>query len=177
MDNQEIAQKIDLLTRMFSTFAQQAGYEFDAEGNATRVRKVATVPAIIEKSKKFNFKQALIDSGACPNESQLFMDARAKKKAVNSEQAYKMFTGGLGRYTVAQAVTLCADNQWKGFKVEWAENLQPEQKKRYSFMELAAGDHVQPIIDKYQQPQIAAPANAIDEFALAYQQHGIKRLS
>jgi hypothetical protein len=94
------------------------------------------------KAKRFNFKQELINLGANADDAQLFMDVRKQKKAVNSEQAFKMFVDGLGHFTVAQAVSICAGEQWKGFKVSWANNLNPEQKKRYSFMEMARGEHL-----------------------------------
>lgn len=160
------------LDRKFTTFAQQAGYEFDAEGNAKRVGKpVAVVSA---KPKRFNFKQALIDAGACPDESQLFMDARAKKKAVNSEQAYKMFLSSLGNYSVAQAVKICAGEQWKGFKVDWAERLQPEQKKRYGFMELARGDHLPALQAKQANSSMAIGHNPMVSPEFAALEAGIR---
>ena len=160
--NEQIKQLFEMiltLDRKFTTFANQAGYEFDDEGNATRVAKPAGVVAV--KSKRFNFKQALIDGGACPDSAQLFMDARAKKKAVNSEQAYKMFLASLGDYSIPQAVEICAGEQWKGFKVSWAENLNPEIKKRYSFMELAQGVHT----ESMPVNRIAAPPSYVAEFA------------
>lgn len=143
MDSKDVYDLMIKIDRKFTTFANAAGYEFDEEGNATRVAKpVAVVSA---KPKRFNFKQSLIDAGACPDDAQLFMDVRTKKKAVNTEQAYNRFIGTLGGYTVAQAVEIAAGEQWKGFKVDWVNNMRPEQKKRYSFMELARGDHLRSI--------------------------------
>jgi len=167
--SEQISQLFEMiltLDRKFTTFAQAAGYEFDEIGNSTRVSKPVSVVAEKPKSKRFNFKQALIDAGACPDEAQLFMDARAKKKAVNSEQAYKMFISSLGNYSVYQAVKICAGEQWKGFKVSWAENLNPEQKKRYSFMELAQGSHVDQVAANnpqliQSQPNYAAQFDAL----------------
>ena len=150
----QIFEMILTLDRKFTTFAHAAGYEFDEFGNATRVSKPVGVATV--KPKRFNFKQALIDDGACPDESQLFMDARSKKKAVNSEQAYKMFLSSLGGYSVANAVSICAGEQWKGFKVSWAENLNPAQKKRYSFSELASGDHCKGLAAKKTETQLLA---------------------
>jgi len=124
------------------------------EGNEKVVAKVKQESR--PKAKRFNFKQELINLGANPDDAQLYMDVRKQKKAVNSEQAFKMFVDGLGHFTVAQAVSICAGEQWKGFKVQWANNLNPEQKKRYSFMEMSRGDHLESI------PQAKQLNNDID---------------
>ncbi len=124
------------------------------EGNEKVVAKVKQEAK--PKAKRFNFKQELINLGANPDDAQLYMDVRKQKKAVNSEQAFKMFVDGLGHFTVAQAVSICAGEQWKGFKVQWANNLNPEQKKRYSFMEMSRGDHLESI------PQAKQLNNDID---------------
>ena len=118
------------------------------------------------KAKRFNFKQALIDAGASEDHSALYMDVRKQKKAVNTEQAFNMFIGSLGNYTVKQAVEICATEQWRGFKPQWVERLEPEKKKRYSFFELAQGEHRASIT--VQQPAIAS---SIDKFAEAERQH------
>jgi len=126
--------------------------QFEANEKAVAKVKQEAKP----KARRFNFKQELINLGANADDAQLYMDVRKQKKAVNSEQAFKMFVDGLGHFTVAQAVSICAGEQWKGFKVSWANNLNPEQKKRYSFMEMARGDHLESI------PQPKQLTNDID---------------
>lgn len=117
--------------------------------------------------KRFNFKQALIDEGVNPDHATLWMDVRKAKKAVNSIEAFIQFKGNLGTYALPQAVEVCANEQWKGFKVSWMENLEPEKKKRYSFMDLAAGQHLESMPN---QTALSAPSY-IDEFAALEHQH------
>jgi len=172
----QLFEMILTLDRKFTTFAQAAGYEFDEIGNAKRVSKPASVPAIVDKpkAKRFNFKQSLIDAGACPEDAELYVDVRKKKKAVNSELAYKQFIGSLGCYTVQQAVKICAGEQWKGFKVEWAENLKPDIKKRYSIFELASGAHVEQVAANNPQLVQSVPNYAAQFDALRLEDNGAK---
>lgn len=186
MTNKDIGQKIDLLTRMFSTFAQQAGYEFDAEGNATRVGKPSGLPVVKEKAKRDPVKMGDYDLSTWPSlpDEQLFNDWRAAKKRnkgsvtqstmnkVGGELA-KAVTNG---FNVNDCLATAESSGWRGFESDWMKKADTKVVRR-SFMALARGDHLQGL-SQTNQPQIAqAPANAIDAFALEYEKGKSKRLS
>jgi len=139
------------------TYLVEMGIAAHLNSNVEKQKEVKTVASVKPaKWGKAKFAAALIELGANPDDVGLFMDVRAAKKAVNTEAALKQYVGSLGDYTVQQAVAICAGEQWKGFKPKWAENLAPEQKQRYSFMELAQGKHLETI------PNAPAQSQAID---------------
>lgn len=182
MDNQSIYDFMVVLDRKFTTFAQQAGYEFDAEGNATR-KGGAIVPKKQAKPRD-PVKMAEYDLSSWPAfpDEQLFDDWRAAKKRNKgsvTQTTMKKVGGELCKaaangFSVNDCLATAESSGWRGFESDWMKK--PDTKvKRHSFMELAAGDHLPAIEAKYSQPQIAAPVNAIDQFALEYAQH--KRLT
>jgi len=83
----------------------------------------------------FNFKQNLFLGGADYDDIDNWMAVRKKKKAVNSERAYKTFLAEVRKagITVREAVKICSAKQWKGFEASWLANEQ--QKKPDGFID------------------------------------------
>lgn len=176
MDNDAIEAKIDLLTRMFSTFAQQAGYEFDEMGNATRVAKPAGVPAVVKKKSSGKFEKPDCD------EVFLYM---ANEKGVIAQvaqaesQKFIDYFDSIGWVVGGSKKPM---KSWKSAVSGWltrkAEEIQKETK-RYSFKQLAQGEHLTETAKSFNGvPAIESSDNrvisnqsAMSSFALLEQQH------
>lgn len=169
MDNEAIFNMITLLDRKFTTFAQQAGYDFDLEGNATRVGKPSQVAVVADKAVSGRFKPPALEEVAAYfcNDKQL---ANWQTEAEKFIDFYECKGWKVGKNKMSK---------WKSAASNWAKRVAEDAKekainapaKRYSFMELASGEYRKDMEAKYSQPQIAAPTNAIDAFALEYEQH------
>lgn len=80
---------------------------------------VPTVPV-------FNFKKSMIDLGFYPELVDEWLLVRKQKKATNSETSFKMFMNEvlkLPNMDRNEILRVCVGNSWKGFKVEWLNNL------------------------------------------------------
>ncbi len=169
MDNKDIYDFMVRLDRKFTTFAQQAGYEFDLEGNATRVAKPSQVPVVSEKKQAGKFKRPDVNEVCDYMIEKNIVDpvARAEsQKFIDYFESVGWIVGG-GKKPM---------KSWKSAVSTWLTRKSEEIKKeskRYSFKQLADGEHLQPELQSIQpvQPKIAAPVNAIDQFALEYAQH------
>lgn len=66
-----------------------------------------------------------------------FMLVRKKKKAVDSETAWNGFVREVDKagLTIQQAVTICIERDWKGFKAEWIAN--DKQHGKEDFFQMA----------------------------------------
>ena len=78
-----------------------------------------------ENEPKFNFKKSLLDLGVPPEYVDEWLLIRKSKKAVNTEMALKVLTDEANKagIMVADAVRMCCENQWRGFKAEYYANL------------------------------------------------------
>lgn len=81
-----------------------------------------------ESNKKFtkkDFKAELISLGAEEKIVNDWMQVRSEKKAVNTETALNTFLNECKKnnFPVGEAVRICAEKSWKGFKFEWLKNL------------------------------------------------------
>lgn len=96
--------------------------------NNNQNKEVAIAPV-------FNFKCALLEFGANPSDLDNWMAIRKKKKAINSEQALKVFLTEVkkARISVHDAVKKCSEKQWKGFEASWIAKEQ--QQKQEGFIE------------------------------------------
>ena len=77
-----------------------------------------------ETEPKFNFKKSLLDLGVPPEYVDEWLLIRKSKKAVNTEMALKVLTDESNKagIMVADAVRMCCENQWRGFKAEYYYN-------------------------------------------------------
>ena len=174
MDNKDIFNMITLLDRKFTTFAQQAGYEFDLEGNATRVGKPSQVAekAVAGRFKPptanevaLHFKDKGLNPSHALTEAEKFVDFYASKGWKVGKEKMKL---------------------WKSAASNWARRSSEDAQekavnkpaKRRSFEELARGDHLEDLNSKRQaiaaqsgDQRVIANVSAEDEFAKLEQQY------
>lgn len=90
--------------------------------------------SIIPKEKKeqtAEFREALINLGVDTDIADEFMLIRKKKKAINTKHAFEMMLAEANKagITLAEAVKICVDNQWKGFKAEYLQGLRERNSR------------------------------------------------
>lgn len=79
--------------------------------------------AAIAKTKKFDFKSELLKFGVDENYLNDWMSLRRKNQW--TESVFKLFISEVQKtkITVNEAVKICAENSWKGFRKSYYENL------------------------------------------------------
>lgn len=89
-----------------------------------------------DAQKKFNFKQALLDEGLSEDLVDEWLLIRRQKKAINSKGAYDVLVRECAKanITIAQAVIICCERQWKGFMAEYLQGLNSKGEKAPVFM-------------------------------------------
>ena len=113
-------------TKKFATAKTQANSE-----NEIVIENENTIENIKKKvDKKFNFKNSLIESGFNSDLVNEWCSIREKKKAVNSEKAFKDFLTevektGIEKNVILEYIT-DGSRQWKGFKATWYLKDQPQ---------------------------------------------------
>lgn len=87
-------------------------------------------PQSVNFNKK-DFRKILSDLGADKIHIDDWFKAREKRKAVFSETALRNFLGECEKnnYPVSEAVKICAENSWSGFKYEWIQKKGNEKGK------------------------------------------------
>lgn len=91
------------------------------------------VNVINKKSKlkftKTNFKKELLDLGVDENHLEDWLRVRTAKKCVFTKTALNSFLLECKKnnFSIPDAVRICAENSWAGFKVEWFNNLKNNQ--------------------------------------------------
>lgn len=90
--------------------------------------------SIIPKEKKeqtAEFREALINLGVDTDIADELMLIRKKKKAINTKHAFEMMLAEANKagITLAEAVKICVDNQWKGFKAEYLQGLRERNSR------------------------------------------------
>ena len=89
---------------------------------------------VIQKEKKeqtAEFREALINFGVETDIADELMLIRKKKKAINTKHAFEMMLAEANKagITLAEAVKICVDNQWKGFKAEYMQGLRERNNR------------------------------------------------
>ena len=89
---------------------------------------------VIQKEKKeqtAEFREALINLGVETDIADELMLIRKKKKAINTKHAFEMMLAEANKagITLAEAVKICVDNQWKGFKAEYLQGLRERNNR------------------------------------------------
>jgi len=81
-------------------------------------------PPINIPPKKFNFKETLLSLGVAECYINDWLIVRKNKKASNTESALKRFITECNKanISVPEAVQMCAENSWQGFKAEYLNN-------------------------------------------------------
>lgn len=92
--------------------------EIDIENESDNVNK---------KDKKFDFKKSLVAYGFSEEDVTEWLAIRLKKKAINSERAYKQFIEQVEKTKAdkQKIMKLILDKQWKGYESTWYE--EPKQ--------------------------------------------------
>lgn len=81
-------------------------------------------PPINIPPKKFNFKETLLSLGVAECYINDWLIVRKNKRASNTESALKRFITECNKanISVPEAVQMCAENSWQGFKAEYLNN-------------------------------------------------------
>ena len=93
-----------------------------------------------KKEVKFDFKKSLM---SLVNDESLvkdYMDIRRKNKLPNSERAFNGLKNQIDKshLTYHQAINLCAEKGWKGFKAEWVTNQPVQQATQHNLNDIAS---------------------------------------
>ena len=78
-----------------------------------------------EKKEKFDFRKILIENFNCKEQYVSdWLEVRKNKRASNTETALKNFINECQKnnFPVCEAVKICAEKSWQGFKYKWLEN-------------------------------------------------------
>lgn len=75
------------------------------------------------QTAKFNFKESLIELGVNSTIASDFLKVRSKKKATNTQTAFKGLTAQIVKsgMTPNEAITLSVEKSWAGFNSEWVD--------------------------------------------------------
>jgi hypothetical protein len=76
-------------------------------------------------SEKFNFKKSLINLGVEKEIISDWLAVRKKKKATNSETAFKKIESEIKKSKLKpnEAIKIAVENSWSGFNSSWIENI------------------------------------------------------
>ena len=82
----------------------------------------------IAPTAKFNFKTALIDLGVENSVVSDWLQVRSKKKATNSETAFKKIKSELDKSPISpnDSITKAVEKSWSGFEAAWLGNQKSE---------------------------------------------------
>ena len=81
--------------------------------------------------KKFDFKESLLKLGVEKQVASDWLKVRSKKKASNTETAFKMLEKEVEKSnkTANECILICVENSWKGFKAEWMQDKSVSKKE------------------------------------------------
>ena len=101
------------------------------KADSVSVNDSDTVIKEIKEHPVFNFKKSLLDLGI---EKQIVFDwlkVRSKKKASNTETAFKSIKSQLAKSHLSQneSIKIAVEKSWAGFKAEWINNLYETDRK------------------------------------------------
>lgn len=85
----------------------------------------------IPKSKRFNFRKAMIDYGFREDLVDEWMKVRKAKKALNSEKAFEKFINEIEKVDEDKNTLLeiiAVEKQWRGFQAEWLNTFAGKHK-------------------------------------------------
>ena len=110
-----------------------------SEGNANQ-EPITKNQKPLTKEPKFDFKKSLM---SLVNDESLvkdYMDIRRKNKLPNSERAFNGLKNQIDKshLTYHQAINLCAEKGWKGFKAEWVTNQPVQQTVQHNLNDIAS---------------------------------------
>lgn len=79
---------------------------------------------IYRTASRFDFKNSLIDIGVSQEVAQAWMEVRRKKKAVNSEIAFRKVEREIAQSgrSADECIRCAVENSWQGFEAAWMVN-------------------------------------------------------
>jgi len=85
----------------------------------------------IIKSKKFNFKNSLIEIGVDKKIVSEWLLVRKQKKLVNTETAFKKILKEIEKseITANEAIKISVENSWGGYKQSWLKNISTKKNE------------------------------------------------
>ena len=118
--------KTNQLKKKFAQAKIQANTDIDIENEIDIINKKGI-------EKKFSFKKSMIDYGFNEDLVAEWINIRTKKKATNSEKAFKDFVSEVEKTGIEKNQILAyitdVSRQWKGFKAEWYQKTNEPTKK------------------------------------------------
>lgn len=87
---------------------------------------------------KFSFRKSLLSYGVSKELVSDWLKVRAKKKATNSETAFKALVRESSKAGVSinEAVMVCVENSWSGFKADWYKPSTSETPNQQTTLEM-----------------------------------------
>lgn len=84
------------------------------------------------KADVFVFKAELLTLGADPVLAADWLAVRKTKRASNTKTALDAFVleAGKAGYTLDQALRICCEKSWQGFKADWVKDIKPAESSK-----------------------------------------------
>lgn len=89
----------------------------------------------MKRKPKYDFKQALIESGVNEDLAEDYLQVRKEKKGVNTKTAFNMLKAQIEKtnYTFESIIRLCTFKSWVGFSASWLKSLTKEELEFLEF--------------------------------------------
>lgn len=94
-------------------------------------------PTEINKGKRFDFKNSLIEIGVSPEVAEDWMQVRKAKKASNTETAFKRIKNEIDKSGLSanECITIAVARSWQGFQADWVTNMRQRPAGRMSVLD------------------------------------------
>ncbi|AEB71644.1 DUF6291 domain-containing protein [Riemerella anatipestifer] len=89
---------------------------------------------VAAKKEKFDFRQAMLNEGFDEELIDEWLRIRKKKKAVDSEMAFKLITSQIEKAKLEknEILKIIVRKQWKGFEAKWLDENKNENERNYN---------------------------------------------
>lgn len=89
---------------------------------------------VAAKKEKFDFRQAMLNEGFNEELTDEWLRIRKKKKAVDSEMAFKLITSQIEKAKLEknEILKIIVRKQWKGFEAKWLDENKNENERNYN---------------------------------------------
>ena len=91
----------------------------------------------------FNFKKSFLELGVDKQILNDWLKVRKAKKSQNTETAFNAIINQIEKSdkSANECITICAENSWSGFKLEWLKNLENGKNQQGNGKGSALGTH------------------------------------
>lgn len=99
---------------------------------------------LLEKETKYNFSNELKKYGFDPSLISDWLKVRKAKKATNTETAFKAFIREIEKTKIDknEILKICTERSWSGFKSEWLQNINLNQKNNAANQPITKDDRI-----------------------------------